>query len=41
MGVAVKKDEVVGGDDYHAAGDPMLGIASAETASDKNKKRKR
>jgi hypothetical protein len=41
MGVAVKKDDVVGDDDYHAAGDPMLGMAPAETSSDKNKKRKR
>lgn len=41
MGVAVKKDDVVGDDDYQAVGDPMSGIAGAETGSDKNKKRKR
>jgi hypothetical protein len=41
MGVAVKKDDVVGDDDYQAVGDPMSGIAVAETNSDKSRKRKR
>jgi hypothetical protein len=41
MGVAVKKDDFVGDDDYQVVSDAMSGIAGTEFSSDKNKKRKR
>jgi hypothetical protein len=41
MGVAVKKDDIIGDDDYQAVSDTMLATAGTEAGSDKNKKRKR
>ena len=41
MGVAVKKDDLLGDDYYQAIGDPISGIPASDTSSDKNKKRKR